>query len=110
MADPLEFLARCTGFQWDAGNAEKSWERHRVSRTECESAFFGQPLLVAVDEKHSGKEPRYFALGQSVTGRRRFIVFTIRGDLIRVISARDMSRRETKIYERAQEAAEAEED
>ncbi|UCC83112.1 MAG: BrnT family toxin [Gemmatimonadota bacterium] len=108
MTDPLEVLARCTGFQWDAGNAEKNWERHRVSRTECEGAFFVQPLLVAVDEKHSGREPRYFVLGQSVTGRGLFIVFTIRGDLIRVISARDVSRRERKIYERAQEAGEEE--
>jgi uncharacterized DUF497 family protein len=109
MADPLEALARCIGFQWDAGNAEKNWERHRVSRTECEGVFFVQPLLVAIDEKHSGKEPRYFALGGSGSGRRLFIVFTVRDDLIRVISARDMSRRERKIYERAQEAAEEEE-
>ena len=108
MADPLEALARCTGFQWDAGNAEKNWERHRVSRTECESAFLVQPLLVAIDEKHSGRETRYFALGESVTERPLFIVFTIRGDLIRVISARDMSRRERRIYERTQEAAEEE--
>jgi uncharacterized protein len=64
MVDPLEALAQCTGFQWDAGNAEKNWERHRVSRMECEGVFFNHPLLVATDEVHSAKEPRCFALGQ----------------------------------------------
>ena len=105
MSDPLAVLAQCTGFQWDAANAEKNWERHRVSRTECEELFFNQPFLAA-DEKHSQREPRYFALGQTGSGRRLFIVFTIRDDLVRVISARDMSRRERNIYERAEEVEE----
>ena len=108
MTDPLEALSQCTGFQWDAGNAEKNWERHGVSRTECEAVFFSQPLLVAADEQHSESEPRYFALGQTGSGRRLFVVFTIREGVVRVISARDMSRRERNIYERAQKAAEEE--
>lgn len=108
MTDPLEALAQCTGFQWDAGNAEKNWERHGVSRTECEEVFFNQPLLVVADEKHSKQEPRYFALGQTGFGRQLFVVFTIRDEFVRVISARPMSRRERKIYERAQEAGEEE--
>ena len=99
----MDEVIRCTGFQWDEGNTDKSWLRHKVSWTECEEAFFNNPLLVAADEKHSQKEPRYFALGQTDAGRGLFLVFTIRRALVRAISARDMSRRERKEYERAKE-------
>jgi uncharacterized DUF497 family protein len=101
--DPLEQLANCTGFQWDAGNASKNWERHAVSDGECEEVFFNRPLRLAFDDRHSQEEPRYFALGQTNAGRLLFVVLTIRGELIRVISTRDMSRRERRIYERTQE-------
>jgi len=92
-------LAQCTGFQWDAGNAEKNWELHQVSRGECERVFFNRPLLVALDVDHSKREPRLAALGQTNAARQLAVVFTIRGTLVRVISARDMSRRERRIYE-----------
>ncbi len=108
MADPLQALALCTGFQWDDGTAEKNREQHGVSRTECEAVFFSRPFLVAADEQHSQGEPRYFALGQTGLGRRLFVVFTIRENLVRVISARDMSRKERNTYGRAQEATEEE--
>jgi uncharacterized DUF497 family protein len=104
MADPLEELAKCTGFQWDAGNADKNWERHQVSRGECEEVFFNEPFLVAADESHSRRERRYFGLGQTNSGRALFVVFTIRSQLVRVISGRDMSRRERGVYERTQES------
>ena len=100
MEDPL---SGCTGFDWDEGNADKSWERHRVSQSECEEALFLQPLVVAADRRHSKVESRFFALGQTTIGRLLFIVFTIRGERVRVISARPMSRRERRAYERAQE-------
>jgi len=105
MPDVREELAKCTGFEWDAGNSEKIRERHGVAQGECEEVFFNQPLLVTFDEKHSQDEPRYFGLGQTTAGRFLFVVFTIRGALIRVISARDMSRKEREIYERAQQEA-----
>ena len=95
-------LADCVGFQWDAGNADKSWQRHRVSRGECEQVFFQRPLLIATDEKHSQAEARHAALGQTVAGRRLLVVFTVRKRLIRVISARTTSRRERRAYERAE--------
>jgi uncharacterized protein len=95
-------LTQCAGFQWDAGNTEKNWELHQVSQGECEQVFFNRPLLVAPDVEHSGREPRYAALGESNVGRRLALVFTIRGALVRVISARDMSRRERRIYEHGQ--------
>src|SRR5437764_372155 len=89
-------LAQCTGFQWDAGNADKNRDLHQVSQGECEQVFFNRPLLVAPDIEHSQREPRYAALGQTNAARRLAVVFTIRETLIRVISARDMSRRERR--------------
>jgi uncharacterized DUF497 family protein len=102
MSDPLASLSECTGFEWDTGNADKNWIRHKVSQAECEGLFFNQPIIVEPDDKHSGVESRLYVLGQTDEGRRLFVVVTIRGKLIRVISARDMSRREEKEYEDAQ--------
>lgn len=99
-------LARITGFEWDAGNRGKS-VRHSVSDAEAEQVFFGVPLLLLVDGSHSEAEPRFHALGQTVAARRLHVTFTIRGDatLIRVISARDMHRKERAVYEsKAQES------
>ena len=102
MADLHERLARATGFQWDDGNATKNWSRHEVSQAECEQVFFGAPLVLASDPDHSDAEDRFFALGQTDAGRLLLVVFTLRGTLIRVISARPMSRREREVYRNAQ--------
>jgi uncharacterized protein len=104
MAEFPDDLRDCTGFHWDAGNAAKNWDLHRVSQAECEQVFFNRPLLVAPDEGHSQGERRHAALGQTTSGRRLAVIFTTRGSLLRVISARDMSRRERRIYEEANEA------
>lgn len=90
--------AKCSGFQWDDANFDKSWSKHRASPFECEQIFFNRPLIVAPDKAHSGKEARSYALGQTDSGRRLFVAFTIRKCLIRVISARDMTRREIEEY------------
>jgi uncharacterized protein len=97
----MKNLAECTGFQWDEHNANKIWERHAVTPTEGEQVFFNHPLVIADDAKHSEKERRCYVLGQTDAGRLLFLVFTIRGALIRVISARDMSRKERKVYEQS---------
>lgn len=86
------------GFEWDEGNLTKSWEKHRVSIAECEQVFFNRPLIVADDERHSGEEPRYYVLGKTDTGRELFIVFTVRRRRVRVISARDMNKKEREKY------------
>ncbi len=96
--DVYDLLSRATGFQWDAGNVEKNWLAHQVSAAECEQTLFNQPLVAAPDPRHSQEEPRFFLLGQTDAGRLLFIVFTLRDSLIRVISARDMSRKERKVY------------
>ena len=90
-----------TGFEWDAGNRNKNWEKHQVSSSECEEVFFNLPLLLQPDEAHSQSEARYYVLGQTNAGRRLFIVFTIRDKKVRVISARGMSKRERMIYEQS---------
>ncbi len=96
----LDALAACTGFDWDEGNLLKNWEKHGVTISECEQVFFNHPLLARPDEGHSAEESRFYLLGRSDSGRKLFMVFTIRGDRIRVISARDMSRKERGSYER----------
>jgi len=93
---------RLSGFDWDGGNARKN-EKHGVSMAEAEQVFFNQPLLLLEDGAHSQLEPRFHALGKTDTGRTLHITFTLRqsGALIRVISARDMHRKERAIYENA---------
>jgi uncharacterized DUF497 family protein len=94
-----EAMAKCSGFDWDEGNLFKNREKHGVSASECEQVFFNRPLVAMPDSTHSAGESRFHALGQSDAGRHLFIVFTVRNDLIRVISARDMSRKERQAYE-----------
>ena len=96
--DALDLLSECPGFEWDEGNRDKNWISHQVTSSECEEIFFNQPLVVADDTLHSKDESRYYSLGQTNTGRLLFISFTIRKKLIRIISARDMSRKERKVY------------
>jgi uncharacterized protein len=88
-----------TGFEWDEGNSLKNWEKHGVSPGECEQIFFNIPLIPGHDEQHSEQETRFFALGHTDAGRSLFVVFTIRHGRIRVISARNMNRKERKVYE-----------
>jgi uncharacterized DUF497 family protein len=87
------------GFDWDKGNRQKNWENHQVDFRECEEGFFNQPLLVSEDMKHSFQEKRYHVLGRSDANRMLFLVFTLRNNKIRLISARDQSKKERMIYE-----------
>ena len=95
--------AQIEGFDWDDGNDRKSADKHDVSRTEAEQMFFNAPLLVLEDHKHSQDEPRLHALGRTDANRRLHVTFTLRGGgmLLRVISARDMSRTERNAYAQA---------
>jgi hypothetical protein len=89
------------GFEWDDGNARKSTEKHGVSQSEAEQVFFNAPLLVSGGARHSGAEQRFHALGKTDTGRALHLTFTLRanGTRIRVISTRDMSRKEQSRYD-----------
>jgi len=88
-----------TGFEWDINNAQKNRDKHAVEPGECEELFFNTPLIVSPDDGHSVTEPRYHALGATDSGRRLLVVFTIREGRLRVISARDQSRKEQHVYE-----------
>lgn len=88
------------GFDWDAGNKTKSLTKHAVSNAESEQVFFNQPLLLLPDPKHSEQEQRFHALGKTNDGRLLQITFTIRNEKIRVISARDMNKKERTYYEK----------
>jgi len=89
------------GFDWDPSNSRKSVKKHDVSQSEAEQLFFNVPLLLLSNSKHSLEEARYHALGKTDAARQLHVTFTLRrgGTLIRVISARDMHRKERKIYE-----------
>lgn len=102
-----EYFPDLTGFQWDAGNSEKNWLLHEVSQAEVEQAFYNRPVLVSRDSGHSQVEVRHYLLGRSNTGRTLAIVFTLRATFVRPIMARDMSRRERRIYAEHENAEEA---
>ncbi len=94
----MKIFPEFEGFDWDSGNREKNWTEHRVAWWECEEVFFNQPLYVFPDTGHSLAEDRYYALGKTNGARHLFIVFTRRRSKIRVISARDMHRKERRVY------------
>jgi len=96
-------LDQIAGFEWDSGNGRKSSDKHDVSQAEAESVFFNDPLIVVEDANHSETERRFNALGKTAQNRPLHITFTLRqdGTMIRVISARDMNRKERKAYEQA---------
>ena len=91
------------GFDWDQGNERKSVDKHHVSQAEAEQVFMNQPLMLAEDREYSVTEHRLRALGRTDEGRHLYVVFTLRRDrsLIRVISARDMNRKERRHYAQA---------
>ncbi len=95
-------LSKISSFDWDEGNTRKN-EKHGVSMAEAEQIFFNEPLLLLADIKHSQGESRFHALGKTDDGRTLHITFTLRntGEMIRVISARDMHKKERTIYEQA---------
>jgi uncharacterized protein len=99
-------FAAIEGFDWDAGNDRKSEDKHQVSQAEIEQVFFNVPLVLAPDEQHSQSEPRFHALGKTTAGRLLHLTFTLRceGKKIRPISARDMHRKERRVYEESTQA------
>ena len=87
------------GFQWDQGNIDKNLIKHNVENWESEQVFFNKPLLVLDDSKHSIPEKRCAAFGKTDADRFLIVIFTRRGGLIRVISTRDMNKKERKFYD-----------
>ncbi len=101
MLDLATLLANVEGFEWDAGNSEKNVLGHGVSQGEAEELFFIAPIVLLEDEKHSSDERRFLILGPTGSGRLLTAAFTVRRQLIRIISVRDMSRLERRRYVQA---------
>lgn len=96
-------LIGVAGFEWDHGNRDKSLVKHGVSCQEAEEAFMNWYFMTP-DEAHStNSEQRFILLGETHAGRRLTIVFTIRENRVRVISARSMSKQEGVQYEAQKE-------
>ena len=94
-----KILGLYEGFQWDIGNIDKNLIKHNVSNTECEEVFFNKPFIIKLDENHLQEEARYYILGKTNEDRKLFLVFTTRSSLIRVISARDMNKKERMVHD-----------
>ncbi|MBI3955150.1 BrnT family toxin [Candidatus Gottesmanbacteria bacterium] len=93
IVNPLEF-------DWDEGNKDKNWQKHKVDFRESEEIFLNKPLKIFYDIKHSQQEDRFVALGKTNEERELYIVFTVRNNKIRVISARNTSKKERRLYEK----------
>jgi uncharacterized DUF497 family protein len=94
-------IKNIVGFEWDEGNLYKNEKKHGLKWTTIEEVFFNEPLLIVEDFLHSKSECRCLALGKDDNGKKISVVFTVRGNKIRVISARVMSKKERIFYEQA---------
>ena len=92
-------LSKITGFEWDKGNIDKSYQKHDITPNKAEEVFLDEDLLLLEDIKHSKQEERFEATGKIIKGEVLFLVFTIRKDKIRIISARKANKKERRRYE-----------
>ncbi|MEK7617310.1 MAG: BrnT family toxin [Patescibacteria group bacterium] len=87
------------GFEWDQSNLEHT-RRHDVEKEECEQVFLNKPIFINKDETHSQKEERFRLYGRTDNLRLIILIFTIRDKKIRVVSARDQSKKEREEFRR----------
>jgi len=99
VVDIRNLLKDVEGFDWDRGNKDKNWKKHKVIAKESEEVFAKKPRFIAEDKKHSTVEKRYMLWGITKKKRKLIVVFTIRNEKIRIISARDMNKKERRFYE-----------
>ncbi|HBL52428.1 MAG: hypothetical protein A3D24_03245 [Candidatus Blackburnbacteria bacterium RIFCSPHIGHO2_02_FULL_39_13] len=92
-------LSKIVGFIWDKGNLDKSYKKHGITPKETEEIFLDENLLLVDDVRHSQLEERYIAVGLTTQNKVLFVVFTIRKDKIRIISARKANKKERNQYE-----------
>ena len=93
-------LNKLTEFEWDKGNVDKSFKKHKISPNEAEEIFLDDYLKIVKDIRHSQKEQRFIALGKTFNEKQLFIVYTVRGEKVRIISARPMDKKERSHYEK----------
>lgn len=92
-------LRKIKGFEWDEGNIDKSYKKHRITPNEAEEVFLDEDILLLEDIKHPQQEERFEAIGKIIKGSILFLAFTVRGDKIRIISARIANKKERRKYE-----------
>ena len=95
----MRVLRESVVFQWDKGNIDKNWIKHKVADRECEEVFFDENKKIFKDKLHSRGEERFRIVGKTKKGRLLFVVFTMRRGKVRIISARDINKREVCLYE-----------
>lgn len=95
----MKKLPKPIKFEWDKGNLDKNWHKHKVDAKEAEQVFTNKPLQILKDIKHSQDEDRFVAMGITNQGRKLYLVFTLRDTSLRVISARNQSKKERNYYE-----------
>jgi uncharacterized DUF497 family protein len=89
-------------FEWDAGNAAKSQQKHDVETNEAEEVFYDESIFpLGAQTEPAVDEPRFGVLGKTFSGRYLHVAFTVRDGRVRVISARPMHRKEKMSYEQA---------
>lgn len=93
-------LRKIRGFEWDKGNVEKNYEKHGITPKEAEKVFLDDNLQVEPDVEHQEIEERFVAIGKIQENKVLFVVFTIRKDKVRVISARIADKKERRIYDK----------
>jgi uncharacterized DUF497 family protein len=86
-------------FEWDPRKAAHNLGKHGVSFEEAQTVFDDDRLLVFSDPDHSFGEERLLIIGRSSRGRLLFVAYTERAEAVRLISAREATRRERKDYE-----------
>jgi hypothetical protein len=95
----MHILTKLFSFEWDKHNIDKNMVKHNVANREAEEVFQNSPKFIFKDEKHSHKEERYGLFGITNKRRRLSVIFTVKKNKVRIISARDMSKKERGIYE-----------
>jgi len=96
----MEIVPNPITFEWDKGNKDKNFKKHNISNEEAEQTFINELKIILDDEKHSSTEKRYMLWGVTNAGRKLTVIFTLRKDVIRIISARSMNEKERRTYEK----------
>ncbi len=97
----MQVKGKLLEFEWDKGNIDKNYLKHGVTPNKAEEAFINKESYYFKDIKHSKKEERFVLLGKTLNRKSLFIVFTMRGKKVRIISARRMHGKEVEKYEKA---------
>jgi uncharacterized DUF497 family protein len=89
-----------TKFEWDKGNRNKNLRKHSITDTETEEVLFDNKKRIYKDKLHSDNEERFILLGKTKLNKVLCVVFTLREDRIRIISARPTNAKERRLYQR----------